>query len=123
MPVNLINTYGDYLSGVDTEESAPTCPQLVKNILKPEDMRLVGIGFFIFTIAIGLYLIKVRGMLLLLIGFLGIIGGYGYTLGIAYKYKGLGVFSIYSYGPHDGMGCYFVQTGVSSWLRYGLPYR
>jgi 1,4-dihydroxy-2-naphthoate octaprenyltransferase len=114
---NLINTYGDYLSGVDTEESAPTCPQLVRNILKPEDMRLVGIGFFIFTIAIGLYLTKVRGMLLLIIGVLGIIGGYGYTLGIAYKYKGLGVFLVFILmGPMMVWGAYFVQTGVSSWL-------
>lgn len=114
---NLINTYGDFMSGVDTEESALTCPQLVKKILEPKEMQLVGIGFFIFTFIIGIYLIMVRGILILLIGILGIIGGYGYTDGLAYKYKGVGVFCVFFLmGPMMVWGAYFVQTGIHSWL-------
>jgi len=114
---NLINTYGDFMSGVDTEESASTCPQLVQEILKPKDMQRMGIIFFIFTFCLGLYLVKLRGPLLFFIGILGIIGGYGYTDGIAYKYKGIGVFCVFLLmGPMMVWGAYFVQTGVHSWM-------
>lgn len=114
---NLINTYGDFMSGVDTVESARTCPQLVDKILEPKQMQFVGIGFFIFTAIIGIYLVKVRGFILLLVGILGIVAGYGYTDGIAYKYKGLGVIAVFFLmGPLMVWGAYFVQTGIHSWL-------
>lgn len=113
---NLINTYGDYISGVDTVESAKTCPQLVKGILKPEEMKRAGILCFAFVALLGLYLVYARGWPILLLGILGIIGGYGYTAGIAYKYKGLGTILVFFLmGPMMVWGAYFVQTGIHSW--------
>lgn len=114
---NLINTYGDYMSGVDTVESNKTSPQLVLHLIEPEQMKRVGIAFFVFVFLIGMYLVYLRGWPLLFVGILGIIGGYGYTAGISYKYKGLGTILVFFLmGPMMVWGAYFVQTGVHSWL-------
>ncbi|HHY60877.1 MAG TPA: 1,4-dihydroxy-2-naphthoate octaprenyltransferase [Clostridia bacterium] len=114
---NYTNTYGDYLSGVDTVESTRTCPQLVLGLLKPSHMLWVGIGCFAVAALIGVYLVYLRGWPLLVVGVLGILGGYGYTLGVAYKYKGLGTILVFFLmGPMMAWGAYYVQTGVSSWL-------
>ncbi|NLC77067.1 MAG: prenyltransferase [Clostridia bacterium] len=114
---NYTNTYGDYISGVDTIESNQTSPQLVQGILQPAHMLRVGLGAFAFASAIGLYLVYLRGWPLLLIGVLGILGGYGYTLGIAYKYRGLGTpLVFFLMGPMMAWAAYFVQTGFSSWV-------
>lgn len=113
---NLINTYGDYISGVDTEESAKTCPQLVKKILEPEQMKRAGILCFAFVALLGLYFVYLRGWPILLLGILGIIGGYGYTAGVAYKYKGLGTIMVFFLmGPMMVWGAYYMQTGIHSW--------
>lgn len=113
---NYTNTYGDYLSGVDTVESNQTSPQLVQGILKPDHMLKVGLSAFAFAAAIGLYLVYLRGWPLLVIGVLGILGGYSYTLGIAYKYRGLGTILVFFLmGPMMAWGAYYVQTGSSSW--------
>ncbi len=115
---NLTNTYGDYISGVDTVESAKTCPQLVKNILKPQHMKIAGIIAFLIVAVIGVYLVSLRGWPILILGIIGIIGGYTYTLGPApYKYLGLGSILVFVLmGPLMVVGAYYVQTGFFSWL-------
>jgi 1,4-dihydroxy-2-naphthoate octaprenyltransferase len=113
---NYTNTYGDYIAGVDTVESNHTSPQLVQGILRPDQMLKVGLSAFAFAAAIGLYLVYLRGWPLLVIGSLGILGGYCYTLGIAYKYRGLGtVLVFFLMAPMMAWGAYYVQTGYSSW--------
>jgi len=115
---NLTNTYGDYISGVDSSESARTCYQLVDNILKPKDMKIAGIIAFLLAAIIGLYLVYLRGFVILIIGLIGIAGGYTYTLGPSpYKYKGLGsIFVFFLMGPLMVIGAYYVQTGVFNWI-------
>lgn len=114
---NYTNTYGDYISGVDTIESNMTQPQLVYEVLHSNHMLWAGIGAFAFASAIGIYLVYLRGYPLLVIGILGILGGYGYTLGIAYKYRGLGTILVFFLmGPMMAWGAYFVQTGIHSWI-------
>lgn len=122
---NLTNTYGDYISGVDTKESATTCPQLVNNILKPNHMKMAGILTFIFAAIIGIYLVHLRGLPIFILGLIGIIGAYTYTLGPApYKYKGLGsILVFFLMGPLMVIGAFYVQTGFFSWsaLWVSLP--
>ena len=115
---NMINTYGDYRSGVDTLESAVTCPQLVNGTIKPETMKMVGIAAFSIAFAIGLYLSWLRGWEILLIGLIGVVGGYTYTAGpLPYKYQGLGsVFVFFLMGPMMVWPAWFVQTGQYSWI-------
>lgn len=113
---NYTNTYGDFMSGVDTVESNQTSPQLVLGILEPKHMLWVGIGAFAIAFLIGLYLVYLRSWPLLVIGLLGIFGGYSYTLGIAYKYKGLGTILVFFLmGPMMAWGAYYVQTGINDW--------
>lgn len=114
---NYINTYGDFISGVDTVMSNKTSPQLVQGQLEPTSMLRVGLGCFGFAFLVGFYMVFFRGWPLFLIGSLGIIGGYSYTLGIAYKYKGLGTFlAFFLMGPMMAWGSYYVQTGFHSWI-------
>lgn len=111
---NLINTYGDFVSGVDTIESAQTCPQLVKNILKPEQMKRTGILAFSLAALLGVYFVYLRGWPILLLGLIGILGGYTYTAGpLPYKYQGLGSLLVFFLmGPLMVLGSHYVQTGI-----------
>lgn len=115
---NLINTYGDYKSGVDTVESAVTCPQLVTGQLTPQSMKRAGILAFSLALASGLYLTYFCGLMVLGFGILGIIAGYSYTAGICpYKYQGVGsIFVFFLMGPLMVWPSYFVQTATYSWL-------
>lgn len=115
---NLINTYGDYIAGVDSIESAKTCPQLVTGILKPKDMKAAGILAFIFAAFIGLWLTYFCGWPIFAIGLIGIVAGYCYTAGwCPYKYKGLGsIFVFFLMGPLITWPTYYIQTGYYSWL-------
>ena len=115
---NLINTYGDYKSGVDTVESAVTCPQLVTGALQPESMKRAGILVFGLAAAIGLFLAYRCGWEVLAVGMVGLAGGYCYTAGwYPYKYRGLGsIVVFFLMGPLMVWPAYFIQTGGHSWL-------
>ncbi|MDR3588273.1 MAG: 1,4-dihydroxy-2-naphthoate octaprenyltransferase [Negativicutes bacterium] len=114
---NLINTYGDYIAGVDTIDSAVTCPQLVSGTLQPGDVKKAGIGCFSFALAIGLWLTYLCGWPVIIAGLIGLVGGYCYTAGFAYKYQGLGsVMVFFLMGPLMAWPSYFIQTGQFSWL-------
>ena len=114
---NLINTYGDYISGVDTIESATTCPQLVSGVLQPGAVKLAGISCFAFAVAIGMWLTYLCGWPVIIAGLIGLVGGYCYTAGFAYKYKGLGsIMVFFLMGPLMAWPSYFIQTGQYSWL-------
>lgn len=110
---NLINTYGDYMAGVDTIESARTCPQLVAGVLKPDSMRRAGLIAFSLAGAIGFLLSYLCGPEVLVVGVIGLLGGYCYTAGAwPYKYQGLGpLFVFFLMGPLMTWPAYFIQTG------------
>ena len=115
---NFINTYGDYRSGVDTVESAHTCPQLVTGEMRPAAMKRAGLIAFGLAAAIGLTLAWLRGWEILAVGLIGILGGYTYTAGpVPYKYKGAGSFAVFFLmGPLMAWPAWFIQTGQYSWL-------
>jgi len=117
---NLINTYGDFITGVDTVDSAKTCSQLVEGIIEPRDMRLAGILTFSFAGIIGLVLTYLCGWPVLAFGLLGIIAGYCYTAGFCpYKYMGLGsILVFFLMGPLMVWPAYYIQTGQLSWLPF-----
>ena len=113
---NLHNTYGDYMSGVDTLDSAGTCPQLVTGSLRPEAMYRAGWLAFICAGLTGLVLAWASGPMVLLFGVAGVLGGYLYTNGkMPYKYLGLGPFFVFLLmGPLMTLPAYLVQTGSFS---------
>lgn len=115
---NFINTYGDFVSGVDTLESAPTVPTLVTGEMQPQAVKLAGFLAFSLAALIGLLLSWMRGWEIFAIGLVGILGGFTYTAGpIPYKYKGFGsIFVFFLMGPLMVWPTWFIQTGQYSWL-------
>jgi len=110
---NLHNTYGDYISRVDTPDSAVTCPQLVDGSFRPEAMYRAGWLALGCAGLLGLVLTWTCGPLVLLFGGVGALGGYLYTNGKKpYKYVGLGpLFVFMLMGPLMALPAYFIQTG------------
>ncbi len=81
--------------------------------LKTQGCAECGISFFVLAVLCGLVLLYFRGWAIILFGIVGLIGGYGYTAGIAYKYKGLGTICVFFLmGPLMVGGAYFVQTAT-----------
>jgi 1,4-dihydroxy-2-naphthoate octaprenyltransferase len=88
---NLLNTYGDFRSGVDTAATLPTAPQLVTGALSPRAVLLAGVGVLVAAAGLGLAAAALSDWRLLLFAAAGVAGAGGYTTGVRYKYMGLGV--------------------------------
>ncbi len=114
---NLTNTYYDYINGVDTTETeAGMNPALVYGWMKPKSFLVIGLLSFLVAFLIGLYFFYLRGWPIFIVGLIGIAGGYGYTGGISYKYKGIATFIVFLLmGPLMVWGPYFLQTGLHDW--------
>ncbi len=115
---NLVNTNYDYINGVDTTASSgDSNPILVMGWLSPPAVIKGGYLAFALAALSGLYLVFLRGWPLLLLGLVGVLGGYGYTARpLAYKYRGLGVPLVFILmGPLMVLGGYVVQTGYWQW--------
>lgn len=110
---NYHNTYGDFISGVDTVESAITCPQLVTGRIQPKAMHKAGwLAVGVAALA-GLALIYLCGLWVLPFGIVGILGEYFYTNGKKpYKYRGIGPYFVFMLmGPLMALPTYFILTG------------
>ncbi len=121
---NLLNTYGDYQKGTDTEENETRSPELVTGVLKPEDVKRVGIACLAAVCLLGFVFIWYSGWDILVYGLIGVAGAGMYTTGASYKYHGLGqpvVFLLM--GLLMPLGTYCVLAGGFSWeaLLLGLP--
>jgi len=116
---NMVNTYYDYVNGVDTVESASRSnPVLVFGWLRPKTLLRGGYVVFILAAIIGFYLAYLKGWPVLVLGLAGLVGGYGYTARpLAYKYQGLGIPLVFMLmGPLMVLGGYIVQGGSNYWL-------
>lgn len=122
---NLVSDYFDFLKGLDTDESFGSERILVKGFMKPRQILLGGLFCFALTAAVGLVFVWIRGWPILVIGLIGMAGGFFYSCDpIGYKYRGLGdplVFCLM--GPLMVVGSFFVLTGsyVHSALLVSLP--
>lgn len=114
---NLMNSYGDFMSGVDTMESASHL-QLVSGLLRPKQVKAAGWICFGLAALIGLWLSVFRGWPVLAVGGFGVVCGYCYTMGPSpYKYSGLGPIAIFFLmGPCMVWPAYYIQTGQFSWM-------
>jgi 1,4-dihydroxy-2-naphthoate octaprenyltransferase len=109
---NFLNTYGDYVSGVDSEENA-SCPQLVNGDIRPNAMRNAGIISLLLGVLLGLYPVYCGGLPVLICGAIGFIGAACYTTGFfPYKYVGLGsIFVFFLMGPLMVIPSWYIQGG------------
>jgi 1,4-dihydroxy-2-naphthoate octaprenyltransferase len=115
---NLFNTYGDYISGIDNVENSVRSPELVQGKLKPKTVLYMGYGTIVVTCLIGIYLIIAVDWKVLIFGAIGIVFSYGYTMGMKYKYYGLGlIFVFILMGEIMVLGSYYVLAkSIDPWL-------
>ncbi len=122
---NILNTYGDFKSGLDTVENETRSPELVTGVLNPKKVLYVGLACLGITALLGLIFIWYSGWGILIYGILGLLGAGTYTVGLSYKYHGMGQISVFiMMGLLMPLGTYCVLTGeIFSWepLLLGLP--
>jgi len=109
---NLANDVFDYKKGTDIKERTGPLRVTQAGLLTPKQVfKGMGLTFFI-AFLIGLYLIKIGGWPILLIGVLAIISAILYTGGpYPIGYNGLGeIFVFIFFGPVAVCGTYYVQT-------------
>lgn len=119
---NLLNTYGDYKKGTDTVENETRSPELVTGVLRPRDVKLMGLACLGLTCLIGIVFIFYIGWKILIFGALAMAGAGLYTA--VYKYHAMGQLNIFvMMGVLMPLGTYFVLTGELAWepIIIGLP--
>lgn len=114
---NLVNDYYDFRNDVDRRGTLGSSGLLVQGLIPAKSILRGSIVFFALGTLIGFYFISVRGTPILILGLVGLLGGYFYTGGpIRYKYKAVGeplVFMLM--GPLMVVGSYLVLTGGFRW--------
>ena len=122
---NLVSDYYDFVKGVDTKDSFGGSGVLLEELLKPRQVFNAGILFFVMAFVIGLPIILARGEVILVLGIVGILGGFFYTgWPIGYKYVALGNFFVFLLmGPLMVVGTFYALTGtyIADVLYISLP--
>jgi 1,4-dihydroxy-2-naphthoate octaprenyltransferase len=109
---NILNTYGDFKTGVDTVENETRSPELVTGVLSPKKVLYAGLACLGGAALLGVIFILYSGWAVMLYGALGLIGAGTYTVGLSYKYHAMGQVSVFvMMGLLMPLGTYSVLTG------------
>jgi 1,4-dihydroxy-2-naphthoate octaprenyltransferase len=113
---NVVNEIYDVRKGVDQITSPRASHALLKGALTEKEAFAVAFSAFALATVIGIYLVAVRGLPLLILGLIGLAGGYFYTAPpFEYKFRALGVPLVFVLmGPLMVSGAYFAITGELS---------
>lgn len=118
---NLANDYFDHKSQADdiNREVTPFSGGsrvIQEGLISPAKIYRASLIFFGLASLIGLYLIYVRGLVILIIGILGILSGYFYTASpIRIGYRGWGELIVgLNCGPLVVLGAYYIQAQALS---------
>jgi len=110
---NVINDAADYWKGVDRPGTTGGSGLLTAGKLDPRTTYRVGVGLLLAAALVGLPVIVARGWPVIALGVIGALGGYAYTAGPAYKYKGLGDLGVFLLmGPVLVDASFYAITGV-----------
>jgi 1,4-dihydroxy-2-naphthoate octaprenyltransferase len=114
---NVINEIYDVKHGIDSITSPRASHAIVNGRVGEKRAFTVAAACFAITIALGLYLVSVRGPLMLGLGALGVLGGYFYTAPpFQYKYRAMGVPLVFlQMGVLMTVGGYFAASGHFDW--------
>lgn len=123
---NVVNTYFDYVKGIDSKKS---CDDriLVDHLLSKDELVTLGVilysfgcvGFIILTMVT-----TARLEHLALVYFGGLSSSFLYTGGVGFKYIALGdLMILITFGPMTTLFSYMVQAGHVQWatILYALP--
>lgn len=113
---NLLNTYGDFKTGLDTADNTVRSPEIVSGKLRPRYVLFAGLACLGVVALCGIVFIWYIGWGILLFGLIGLAGAGLYTVGISYKYHGLGLVSVFLLmGMLMPAGTYYVLSGNVTW--------
>ncbi len=122
---NVTNEVYDVRKGIDSITSPRASHALLKGRLSEREALGLAAAAFAAAVAVGLWLVAVRGWPVAVLGLLGLVGGFGYTAPpLEYKFHALGpplVFLLM--GPLMVVGAYYVSSGAFTWtaLVVSLP--
>lgn len=118
---NLFNDYYDYLSGADPINNYRTpfnggSGFLVDGVVSPKVFKRAGLVFLALGSIIGVFLVYLKGILLLFVGLAGVAMAYWYTAPpLRLSYRGFGELLIaLTCGPFPTLGSYVAQSGEFS---------
>jgi 1,4-dihydroxy-2-naphthoate octaprenyltransferase len=111
---NVINEIYDVRQGIDTMMSPRASHALLKGRLTERSAFVTAFAAFVLAVVVGVYLIALRGPTIVVLGLIGLVGGYTYTAPpFQYKYHALGVPIVFVLmGPLMVAGSYFAITGT-----------
>lgn len=111
---NIVNEIYDVRQGIDTITSPRASHAIVKGRLTERQAFALAFGAFALAVAVGVYLVWLRGPAIVGLGLLGLVAGYSYTAPpFQYKYHALGVPLVFVLmGPLMVVGTYFAVTGL-----------
>jgi 1,4-dihydroxy-2-naphthoate polyprenyltransferase len=122
---NVVNEVFDVRRGVDTITSPRMSHAVLKGRLSERGAYLFALVLFAAAVAVGSYLVWLRGWPIVILGLLGLVAGYTYTAPpFEYKYRALGVPVVFVLmGPIMTVGGYFATAGQWDWhaLVLSLP--
>ncbi len=113
---NLVSDYYDFVKGVDRKGTMGGSGLLVAGLVAPRAVFRAGLGAFGIGVLLGLVMLLFRGLPLLVLGIVGLLGGFFYCgWPVHYKYRGLGELFVFALmGPLMVIGTHYVLTGMLS---------
>ncbi len=111
---NVTNELFDVRKGVDTITSPRASRAILKGRITENGAFWFALTLFAAAVPLGLYLVTLRGPLIVVLGLLGVIAGHQYTAPpLQYKYRALGVpMAFLIFGPATASGGYFLESGT-----------
>jgi 1,4-dihydroxy-2-naphthoate octaprenyltransferase len=111
---NIVNEIYDVRKGIDTITSPRASHALLKGRLTERQAFIAAFVAFALAVAVGVALVALRGPAIVVLGLLGLVGGWGYTAPpLQYKFHALGVPLVFLLmGPLMVVGTYFAISGI-----------
>jgi 1,4-dihydroxy-2-naphthoate polyprenyltransferase len=119
---NVTNEIYDVRQGVDKITSPRASHALLKGRLTEREAFLLALLAFLSAAGIGVWLFVERGWPVIVLGLLGLLGGWGYTAPpLQYKFRALGLPLVFVlFGPLSVLGAYYVVAGEFAWAALWL---